>query len=92
MGCNPDDENSQSGTMVVGIFIQVPQDHDTIEVRRMGLFNALEIAHQRGVHRIVLKCGSEIKLVPGKLPLESLPCPCGNPNHWLILYKESLDV
>jgi hypothetical protein len=38
-----------------------------------------------------MPCGELLKLKTAddilKLPIENMPCPCGNPKHWFIQYK-----
>jgi len=39
------------------------------------------------VLEISLPCGGSQKFTqPEDIPFEDLPCPCGNPEHWLIQY------
>jgi hypothetical protein len=38
--------------------------------------------------RIIMPCGNKWELALGeKIPKESIPCPCGNPDHWLYEVK-----
>ncbi len=32
---------------------------------------------------VTLSCGSQLK-IPIDIPDHDVPCPCGNPNHWLV--------
>jgi len=41
---------------------------------------------------ITLPCGNSIKCVSvDELPKHNVPCPCGNPKHWLVYYDREGD-
>jgi len=37
----------------------------------------------------IRSCQSEVEYqTPDDVPVEDMPCPCGNPRHWLIKWQE----
>ncbi len=49
----------------------------------------LKVPHLAGGPLLTIKlpCGSEARYdTEGDIPDVSVPCPCGNPTHWLIKY------
>jgi hypothetical protein len=46
----------------------------------------IAIAYQHGAQKeivIQLSCGNQLH-VPIEIKDDDIPCPCGNPNHWLV--------
>ena len=42
---------------------------------------------------VPLPCGQRYRARgPEDLPLHSIPCPCGTPGHWLVLWAADLEV
>jgi hypothetical protein len=40
---------------------------------------------------ISLSCGNSLSLKAGDvLPSEDIPCPCGDPNHWLVKFEQRI--
>lgn len=38
----------------------------------------------------ISSCGTEVEYnSPDEMPTADLPCPCGNPRHWLIKWQEA---
>lgn len=45
-------------------------------------------ALQRMRKEFVLPCGAKLLNIHDDIPLTDVPCPCGDPNHWLLRWYD----
>lgn len=69
-------------------------------IRDLWRKSILEEARRQGIDTesglpfitITMPCGTEVIYQSFEdIPNEDVPCPCGNPNHWVIQYRELED-
>ena len=83
--------------MAVGLFISGPKDRweELIvgwakEVISKSLEEGLDLtSDDYHLAYFELPCGEGLMIKSvDDLPLSSVPCPCGDPGHWLVLFSE----
>jgi len=55
---------------------------------KSGIYTGvLFIGPQTEYWKITMPCGTTVTYPLNGLPEVDTPCPCGNPNHWIVRYK-----
>ena len=85
--------------MIIGIQFSCPADQSRVEFLRTWANDVLEALGRSGPNLdidtatlLVVslgECGGRATyLTVEEVPLVDVPCPCGDPNHWLIKWSE----
>ena len=60
----------------------------TVTNESMKVFVLAQSGFKDKVPEVIMPCGSKVKYnTIFDIPNEDIPCPCGNPNHWLVKYE-----
>ncbi len=70
---------------VVALCIQ--NDFDKPLLTRKEMRQRIIEQHSDAVYTGVMPCGERYIFPLAGLPLEDIPCPCGNTTHWLLKYS-----
>jgi len=64
------------------------ESNSIISNEALKIFTLAQSGFKDKVPEVVMPCGSKVKYnTIFDIPNEDIPCPCGNPNHWLVKYE-----
>jgi len=78
--------SKQSTEPAVGVCIRFPKGD--VPNRRSFVEDAFRLAAKEKVTAL-MPCGHFSTYTPTQIPLADVPCPCGNPQHFLVVWKEA---